>query len=107
MTRPGPARDPVALAAAAPPASRWQRLRASDLWFDFTHSPLAMAAALVALACLGGALFAPWLAPHDPFDLATLDLADSHLPPAWLADGRATYPLGTDDQGRDILSALF
>ena len=66
-----------------------------------------MLAAAVALLCLLGALFAPWLAPHNPSDLATLDLADSHLPPAWLADGRATYPLGTDDQGRDILSSLL
>ena len=95
-----------ALAAPALP-SRWRRLLASDLWYDFTHSPVAMLAAAVALLCLGGALFAPWLAPHNPFDLATLDLADSHLPPAWLADGRATYPLGTDDQGRDILSGLL
>jgi peptide/nickel transport system permease protein len=90
-----------------PPSSRWQRLRDSDLWFDFTHSPLAVLAALVALLCVGGALLAPWLAPHDPFDLAALDLADSHLPPAWLPDGRGAYPLGTDDQGRDILSALL
>jgi peptide/nickel transport system permease protein len=102
-----PAPDPAALAVAAPRASRWQRLRASDVWFDFAHSPPAILAAVVAIVCLGGALFAPWLAPHDPFDLATLDLADSHLPPAWLPDGRGTYPLGTDDQGRDILSALF
>jgi len=68
---------------------------------------MAMLATVVALLCLGGALFAPWLAPHNPFDLSTLDLADSHLPPAWLPDGRATYPLGTDDQGRDILSGLL
>ena len=106
--RPPKARAGTAPApAAATPSSRWRRLRRSDLWFDFTHSPLAVVAALVALLCVGGALLAPWLAPHDPFDLATLDLADSHLPPAWSADGRATYPLGTDDQGRDILSALL
>jgi len=100
--------DATAHAVAAPMrATRWRRLRESDLWFDFTRSPVAMLAALAALLCLGGALFAPWLAPHDPFDLATLDLADSHLPPAWQADGRAAYPLGTDDQGRDILSGLL
>jgi len=79
----------------------------SDLWHDFVRSPTALLAAAVALMCLAGALFAPWLAPHDPSDLAHLDLADSHLPPAWMADGRATYPLGTDDQGRDMLSALL
>jgi peptide/nickel transport system permease protein len=86
---------------------RCRRWFAGDLWADFVHSPLTLFAAAIALLCVCGALFAPWLAPHDPFDLATLDLADSHLPPAWLADGRAAYPLGTDDQGRDILSALL
>jgi len=87
--------------------ARWRRLRESDLAWDFVRSPTAVLAAVVALLCLAGAVLAPWLAPHDPFDLATLDLADSHLPPAWQADGRATYLLGTDDQGRDILSALL
>ncbi len=97
----------VPLQVAPARVTRWRHLHESDLWYDFTHSPVAMLAALVALLCMGGALFAPWLSPHDPFDLATLDLADSHLPPAWLADGRAAYPLGTDDQGRDILSSLL
>ena len=96
-----------AVAIATPLPGRWRRILAGDLWHEFTHSPVAMLAAVVALLCLLGALFAPWLAPHNPSDLATLDLADSHLPPAWLADGRATYPLGTDDQGRDILSSLL
>jgi peptide/nickel transport system permease protein len=100
------------LAAARPaiapaPPLRWRGWFASDAWADFVHSPLALLAAAIALLCVCGALFAPWLAPHNPFDLATLDLGDSHLPPAWMADGRATYPLGTDDQGRDILSALL
>ncbi|HWH74437.1 MAG TPA: ABC transporter permease, partial [Methylibium sp.] len=53
------------------------------------------------------ALFAGWVAPHDPFDLATLELGDARLPPAWLEGGSAKYLLGTDDQGRDILSALM
>ena len=88
-------------------ASAWRRLFASDLWFDFVHSPVAVIAAVLLLACLAGAAGATWLAPHDPFDLTTLDLADSHLPPAWMNDGRAAYPLGTDDQGRDILSSLM
>lgn len=94
-------------AGAAPPRARWQRWWASDLRHDFVRSPTALLAAAVALLCLAGALLAPWLAPHDPSDLARLDLADSHLPPAWMADGRATYLLGTDDQGRDMLSALL
>ena len=100
-SRPEPGRTP------ARTRPRWRRWLASDLWHDFAHSPTALAAAAVALVCLVGALLAPWLAPHDPSDLAQLDLADSHLPPAWMSDGRATYPLGTDDQGRDMLSALL
>ena len=93
--------------AAAPRGPRWKRWWASDLRHEFVRSPTALLAAAIALLCLLGALLAPWLAPHDPSDLARLDLADSHLPPAWMADGRATYPLGTDDQGRDMLSALL
>jgi len=81
--------------------------RESDLWLRFASSPMAVAAALVALMCIGGAVFAGVLAPHQPFDLATLELADSRLPPAWLSGGSSTYLLGTDDQGRDILSALM
>lgn len=95
----------VAVTATMP--SRLRRLLGSDLWYDFTHSPVAMVAAAVALLCAACAAFAPWIAPHDPFDLSTLDLSDSHLPPAWLPDGRSAFPLGTDDQGRDILSALM
>jgi len=95
-------------AAASPPRGpRWKRWWASDLRHEFVRSPTALIAAAIALLCVIGALLAPWLAPHDPSDLAHLDLADSHLPPAWMADGRATYPLGTDDQGRDMLSALL
>jgi peptide/nickel transport system permease protein len=78
-----------------------------DLWFSFRRSPTAVVAAAIGFVCVFCALFAGWVAPHDPFDLATLDLADSRLPPAWMEGGKATYLLGTDDQGRDILSALM
>ncbi len=92
--------------SAAEP-SRLSRWLDSDVWFSFRTSPVAMGAALVAAACLFCAAFAPWVAPHNPFDLASLSLSDSRLPPAWMAEGSRKYLLGTDDQGRDILSALF
>ncbi|MEY2952800.1 MAG: hypothetical protein RLZZ401_887 [Pseudomonadota bacterium] len=79
----------------------------SDVGYSFRHSPVAMVAAVVALVCLVCALGANLIAPHNPFDLATLELADARLPPAWYDEGRAKYPLGTDDQGRDMLSALM
>lgn len=63
------------------------------------------------LATLAGLLLAvaaaPWIAPQDPADLASLSLGDAQLPPAWLPDGAARYPLGTDDQGRDLLSVVL
>ena len=68
---------------------------------------MAIGAALVALVCIFCAVFAEFVAPHNPFDLATLELSDARLPPAWEEGGSTKYLLGTDDQGRDILSALM
>ena len=79
----------------------------SDLAWSFRHSPVAIVAAVVALACIVGAIGAPLLAPHDPFDLAKLDLLDAFAPPAWLAEGKTAFLFGTDDQGRDVLSAIL
>jgi len=79
----------------------------SDIGYSFRSSPVAMAAAGMALVCIFCSVFAGWVAPHNPFDLATLELSDARLPPAWYPLGSAKYLLGTDDQGRDILSALM
>ena len=68
---------------------------------------MAVAAALVAFICLVCAVFAGFIAPHNPFDLTTLELANARLPPAWEAEGKRAFLLGTDDQGRDILSTLM
>ncbi|MCX7693313.1 ABC transporter permease [Tepidimonas taiwanensis] len=87
--------------------SWWMRWWDSDIGYSFRSSPTAIVAALIALVCGLAALFAPWVAPHNPFDLASLDLGSARLPPAWYPEGRWEYPLGTDDQGRDILSALI
>lgn len=83
------------------------RLWGGDVGHSFRTSPVAMAAALVAATCLFCAVFAGWVAPHNPLDLATLELGDARLPPAWSDGGSAKYLLGTDSQGRDILSALM
>ncbi len=79
----------------------------SDLAYSFRRSPVAMGAALVLLAILLGAVLAPWVAPHNPLDLASLNLMDSRIPPVWEGEGQWTFPLGTDDQGRDILSGIL
>ena len=79
----------------------------SDVGHSFRSSPVAIAAAMIAFLCFFCAIFAGWVSPHNPFDLKTLELSDARLPPAWEATGTSMYLLGTDDQGRDILSALF
>jgi peptide/nickel transport system permease protein len=78
-----------------------------DLAWSFRRSPVTILAALLTLVCVGGALFAPWIAPHNPFDSATLNLSDGFTPPAWTEKGSSKYLLGTDDQGRDVLSTIM
>jgi peptide/nickel transport system permease protein len=86
---------------------RVYRVWDSDFFYQFRHSPVALGASLVALVSVVAALFAPLLAPHNPLDLASLDLGDARLPPSWLEGGTKTYLLGTDEQGRDMLSAIM
>jgi peptide/nickel transport system permease protein len=97
-----------AIAAPKPKAkSRLARVLDSDVFFSFKRSPLVMFAALVTLLMVGAAFLAPVIAPHDPYDLKSLSLLDSDLPPRWTEKGDPKYLLGTDDQGRDILSTIL
>ena len=81
----------------------WQH----DLAYSFRRSPVTIAAAALTLLCVGGALFAPWLAPTNPFDASSLDLNAAFAPPAWIPQGTSSHLLGTDDQGRDLLSTIM
>ena len=78
-----------------------------DLAYSFRRSPVTIAAAILTLICFGGALCAPWLAPHNPFDPSSLDLNAAFAPPAWSAQGGTSHILGTDDQGRDLFSTIL
>jgi peptide/nickel transport system permease protein len=84
-----------------------RRVTDHDVFYSFTRSPMTMLASFITLVILFTSIFAPWLTPHDPFNPASLDLMDAFTPPVWLEDGTWTYPLGTDDQGRDILSTIM
>ncbi len=84
-----------------------QRILDSDIYYSFSHSPITILSAVVTAIFFLSAAFAPWVAPHNPFDPATLDLLDAFTPPAWEADGTSKFLLGTDDQGRDILSTII
>lgn len=83
------------------------RIFDSDIFYSFSRSPVTIISAVVTAIIFLAAGFAPWLAPHNPFDPATLDLMDGFTPPAWDVEGTSRFLLGTDDQGRDILSTIM
>jgi peptide/nickel transport system permease protein len=79
----------------------------SDLFHSLRKSKLVVFAALLSATFVAAALLAPLIAPHDPYDLKSLNLLEANLPPAWQNGGDFRFLLGTDDQGRDILSAIL
>jgi len=87
--------------------SRIARILDSDIWHSFTRSPVAIISSIVTLIVIFSAVFAPFIAPNDPFDLVAIDIMDSSLPPAWEVEGDPRFLLGTDDQGRGILSTIM
>ena len=92
---------------AALVASRLRRFTDSDLFYSFYRSKVTVVATAVLLLLVLAAVFAPLIAPQNPFDIGNLDLLDSELPPAWMEGGNPAYWLGTDTQARDVLSAII
>ena len=104
--------DAAIAAPAAAPGSRPQlslvgRALDSDLWASFKRSKVTMLAAFFTLLFFLAAIFAGLVSPQDPFDPAQLELINSRIPPLWSDGGQAPFLLGTDQQGRDILSAIL
>lgn len=87
--------------------SRWDRFRQSDLVYFFLKDKVAMFCMAVFVSYVLLALMAPLISPHDPYDQATYDIMDAELPPSWLEGGDERFLLGTDNQGRDILSTML
>lgn len=87
--------------------SRLRRWRDSDVWWSFTHNKAAMFAAAILAVLILTAVFAPLFAPQDPYDAAQLDMWKAELPPVWQEGGEWPYLIGTDTQGRDMLSAIL
>jgi peptide/nickel transport system permease protein len=94
-------------ASSAPRPGLMARLSDSDIAISFRNSKVTMVAALCVVLLLSAALLAPWLAPTNPFDPASVFLIDSNLPPRWIESGDPRFLLGTDDQGRDLWSAIL
>jgi len=94
----------------ARPARFLARLRAladHDLVYSLLRSPLALVAGALSLSIILVAVLAPWIAPHDPWHPASIDLMNAQMPPVWLAGGSPEFLLGTDYQGRDMLSLIM
>ncbi|RJE79876.1 ABC transporter permease [Paracoccus sp. JM45] len=98
---------PPALTLTPVRKARLSRIRESDLWFSFRSHPSAIFAVVVLLFVTATAVCAPFITPQNPYDLASLELWNSEIPPIWAADGQWPFLLGTDTQGRDILSAVL
>lgn len=87
-----------------------ERMRAffdSDLWWSFTRSKVVMGAAIMTGLLFLAALVAPLIALQDPWDPGALQLINARNPPIWLEGGTWEFPLGTDNQGRDMFSAIL
>ncbi|MHC3940244.1 MULTISPECIES: ABC transporter permease [Paenochrobactrum] len=95
------------MATTSTTPSRIQRIRNSDLWWSFKNSWSARIGAFLLIVLLGSALLAPYIAPQNPYDTASLDMWLSELPPIWQEGGQMPFILGTDTQGRDMLSVLL
>ncbi|MGI9280602.1 MAG: ABC transporter permease [Endozoicomonas sp.] len=87
--------------------STWQKIRQSNIWHCFVNDRLAMVAAFIFVVMVGAALLAPVLSPTNPYDLSTIDIMDSEIAPAWSEEGDERFLLGTDSQGRDMLSTIL
>jgi peptide/nickel transport system permease protein len=92
---------------AKAPVGFVHRFMDSDLVYSFLRSPVVVISFIITALYFLSAAFAPWIAPHNPFDPASLDLMEAFTPPAWSTDGSLKFLLGTDDQGRDILSTII
>ena len=84
-----------------------QRLLDSDIWFSFKQSKVTVCAALVSTTMILAAAVAPLISLQNPFDPASLSLMDAFSPPVWLDEGTWAFPLGSDNQGRDLYSAIL
>jgi peptide/nickel transport system permease protein len=99
--------EPNAPRGEARPGRWYARVFDSDIFYSFRRSKLTMVAAVIAVLFLLLAIFAPLLSAQNPFDPAQLQLMNSRISPLWTADGQSPFLLGTDEQGRDVFSAIL
>jgi peptide/nickel transport system permease protein len=84
-----------------------ETFRESYLWYSFKKDKVAILSMVIVLVLVISAVFAPIIAPYNPYDPANIDIMNSELPPVWMDGGTSQFLLGTDDQGRDLLSTMI
>ncbi len=89
------------------PLSRWARFKSSNLVYDFFHNKVAMISFVIFAVFVVATVFAPLIAPFDPYDPLQINIMNSELPPSWQEGADPQFVLGTDDQGRDLWSAIL
>ncbi len=87
--------------------SAWKRFKHSLFLHSFLRDPVAVISFTVLAILVLASFSAPIIAPHDPYDTTTIDVMDSELPPAWMENADSRFLLGTDSQGRDMLSTIL
>ena len=85
----------------------WRLFLASDFLHQFRNDRVAIFSLSVLLAMVIASFSAPLFAPYDPYNLTQIDIMDSEMPPVWLEEGDERFTLGTDSQGRDMLSTML
>jgi peptide/nickel transport system permease protein len=83
------------------------RIRNSDVYFSFKKSPTAIISSIILVIIFFCSFFVELVVPYNPFDPSSLSLMDAFTPPSWTEDGLAKFILGTDGQGRDMLSTIL
>ena len=85
----------------------WNRIKDSDIYYNFIKSPTAIISSAILLIIFFCSFFVELITPYNPFDPASLSLMDAFTPPAWTEEGLSKFILGTDGQGRDLLSTIL
>jgi peptide/nickel transport system permease protein len=85
----------------------WNRFKKSYFLYSFKRDPVAISSFAVLAVLVVISLLAPVVAPYDAYDSATFDIMDGETPPSWMEEGSELFLLGTDIQGRDLLSTMI
>ncbi len=87
--------------------TKWQRCKESYFLYSFVRDKVAVTSFVLLLVFLVMAFSAPVISPMNPYDSDNIDIMNSEIPPMWMEDGTPEFPLGTDNQGRDMLSTML